>query len=70
MRHVNNYDELQYLPGNFHQLKGDRKGQWACDLDQPYRLIFKPVTIPESSSETYILVELIDVEIIDITDYH
>lgn len=19
---------------------GDRKGQWACDLDHPYRLIF------------------------------
>lgn len=26
-------EALRYLPGNYHELKGDRKGQWACDLD-------------------------------------
>lgn len=32
-------EDVRYLPGHFHELTGDRKGQWACDLDQPYRLI-------------------------------
>lgn len=39
-------EETRYLPGHYHELKGDRKGQWACDLDQPYRLIFTPTPAP------------------------
>ena len=35
-------EDVRNEPGNFHELKADRKGQWACDLDQPYRLIFEP----------------------------
>ena len=35
-------DELTRLPGHFHRLSGDRNGQWSCDLDQPYRLVFRP----------------------------
>ena len=65
-----NYEELQFLPGNFHILKGDRKGQWACNLDHPYRMIFQPVSLPEAANKTYILIELIDAEIIEIVDYH
>lgn len=33
-------EDVRYEPGNFHELRADRKGQWDCDLDQPYRLIF------------------------------
>ena len=36
-----NFEALRRLPGHYHDLVGDRAGQWACDLDQPYRLIFK-----------------------------
>ena len=36
-----NFETLRRLPGHYHDLVGDRAGQWACDLDQPYRLIFK-----------------------------
>ena len=31
-------EEVRNLPGNYHELTSNRKGQWACDLDQPYRL--------------------------------
>jgi toxin HigB-1 len=34
-------EELKRLPGlNCHELKGDRKGQWAVNLTGFYRLIF------------------------------
>ncbi len=33
-------EEVRHLPGKYHELTGNRKGQWACNLDQPYRLIF------------------------------
>ena len=36
-----NFECLRKLPGHYHELVGNRAGQWACDLDQPYRLIFK-----------------------------
>ena len=35
-------EQLKGFPGRFHELTGDRKGQWACDLDQPYRMILEP----------------------------
>lgn len=64
--------DLKYLPGNYHQLKEDRKDQWACDLDQPYRLIFIPaeVPIPKNEAGIQILIEIKSVEIIEIIDYH
>ena len=34
-------EDVRFLPGHYHELRGNRKGQWACDLDQPYRLVFK-----------------------------
>ena len=42
LKSVNQLEQLKGLPGRFHELKGNRLGQWACDLDQPYRLIFEP----------------------------
>ena len=48
-------EDVRYLPGNFHELTSDRKGQWACNLDHPYRLIFEPheFPIPINDSEKY-----------------
>lgn len=62
----------RYLPGHFHELTGNRKGQWACDLDQPYRLIFEPHEdpIPTNSSGQYIWCEIKGVEIQEIDNYH
>ena len=65
-------EAVRHLPGNYHELIGDRKGQWACDLDQPYRLIFKPHEdpIPKNEHGQYIWIEILGVEIIEIINYH
>lgn len=40
-------EDLRPLPGpRCHELKGDRKGQLAVDLDHPRRLIFEPTANP------------------------
>ena len=57
IRMADNLAQLKGFPGRFHELTGNRKGQWACDLDQPYRLIL------EQEGE-YV------VTLIEITDYH
>jgi proteic killer suppression protein len=65
-------EETRYLPGNFHELKATRKGQWACDLDQPYRLVFTPIErpIPVNDNGQYSWIEITSVEIIEIINYH
>lgn len=67
-----NLEKLRYVPGNFHELSGNRKGQWACDLDQPYRLVFIPQEnpIPTNADGQFIWNEIVGVEILEIVDYH
>ena len=57
IRMADSLEQLKGFPGRFHELTGDRKGQWACDLDQPYRMILEP-----AGEKTAVLVE--------ITNYH
>lgn len=67
-----NLEEVRYLPGNFHELTNNRKGQWACDLDQPYRLVFtsheRP--IPTNEHGQYVWMEITGIEVIEIVNYH
>lgn len=65
-------EDLRHAPGRFHELKENKKGQWACDLDHPYRLIFTPQEnpIPTDDDGKYIWVEISGVEIIKIENYH
>ena len=65
-------EEVRNLPGNYHELKNDRKGQWSCDLDQPYRLVFTPHEnpIPTNEAGQYTWIEIKGVEVIEITNYH
>ncbi|MFA0964464.1 type II toxin-antitoxin system RelE/ParE family toxin [Roseivirga sp. BDSF3-8] len=67
-----NLEEVRALPGRYHELTGDRKGQWACDLDHPYRLIIEPHEdpIPVNKDGQYIWVEIKGVEIVEIVNYH
>lgn len=67
-----NLEEVRNLPGNYHELRNDRKGQWSCDLDQPYRLIFSPheIPIPINDDGQYIWLEIKGVEVIDVINYH
>lgn len=65
-------EDVRHQAGRFHELTGDRKGQWACDLDHPYRLVFRPQENPIPSTEdgNYIWIEILGVEILEIVDYH
>lgn len=71
-RETSENEDVRNLPGHYHELRDDRKGQWSCDLDQPYRLIFKPHEdpIPEDEYGRYIWIEITVVEIIEIANYH
>lgn len=65
-------EDVRHLPGNYHELKNNRKGQWGCDLDQPFRLVFAPIEndIPTNADGQFIWLNIIGVEIIEIIDYH
>lgn len=69
---ASNLEEIRNLSGNYHELSHNRKGQWACDLDQPYRLIFKPheSPIPVNEHGQYIWIEIEAVEVVEIINYH
>lgn len=72
LRLADTLEDIRDLPGRFHELTNNRKGQWACDLDHPYRLIFIPQEspIPTNKDGQYIWSEILGVEIIEIDDYH
>ncbi|WP_343700145.1 type II toxin-antitoxin system RelE/ParE family toxin [Chitinophaga sp.] len=72
LRFAANLEEVRYSPGNFHELSNNRKGQWACDLDQPYRLVFTPheTPIPVNQHGQYVWAEITGIEVIEIVNYH
>lgn len=72
LRDAASLEDTRHLPGRFHELKRDKKGQWACDLDQPYRLIFIPqeISIPISEDGQYNWADINAVEIVAIINYH
>ncbi len=65
-------EDVRHLPGHYHELTENRKGQWACDLDQPYRLIFTPHEnpIPTNEDGQYIWLEITGIEVIEVVNYH
>lgn len=65
-------EEVRNLPGNYHELSANRKGQWAVSLDGPYRLIFAPheKPIPVDENGKYVWIEIKGVEIEEIENYH
>ncbi len=65
-------EDLKLSGGRFHELKGNRRGQWACDLDHPYRLIIEPFEkpIPTNESGGFAWNKVKIIEVIEIVDYH
>lgn len=65
-------EDLRHAPGKYHELIGDRKGQWACSLDGNYRLVFEPQEnpIPTNDDGQYLWIEIKAIEVIEIVDYH
>ena len=69
---ADNFTDLIHLPGHYHQLKDNRKDQWACNLDSPYRLIFAPAVdpIPKDKDGKQILKDINALVIIEVINYH
>lgn len=55
LKSIDRIDQLWSLPGHFHPLREDRSGEWACSLEQPYRLIFRYVP-----NNRVIIIEIVD----------
>ena len=72
LRDAATLEDVRNLPGRFHELKGERKGQWSCDLDHPYRLVFTAHEnpIPTNEHGQYVWVEITGGIVIEIVDYH
>ena len=72
LRNAITLEDIRHAPGKYHELKEDRKGEWACSLDDPYRLIFEPQEdpIPEDKDGKYIWDKITAITIIEIIDYH
>ena len=64
--------DMWSLPGRFHALTGDRKGQYSLDLKHPLRLILEPADEPPALSEGggFDLKSVRVVRIVEITDTH
>jgi proteic killer suppression protein len=71
MTDANNLGELRFLPGAWHELVADRRGQLACSLLGRTRLIFTPAdprpTKPDGGLDWS---QVTSVENIEIVDYH
>ena len=72
LKDVNNLEEARHIPGKCHELRENRKGQWAIALDGPWRLIFTPHNdpIPQNEHGQYIWIEIESIEVMEIVDYH
>lgn len=70
---ANNLETMRTLPQvRCHELKGDRAGTLAVDLDHPYRLIFEPANdpIPRKSDGGLNWTEITVIRILTVENYH
>ena len=66
-------DDIRKLPqARCHELRGDRKGELAVDLDHPYRLIFEVANDPKPAKDDGGLdwLKTTTIRITGIEDYH
>ena len=59
-------------PDRCHQLTGDRKGQFSVDIEQPFRLIFKPDQdpLPRKDDGGLDINRITNITILSVEDYH
>lgn len=57
-------------PERCHELKGDRKGTFSVDLNQPYRLLFQPIKEPNVADEQERWKSITSIDISAIEDTH
>ena len=57
-------------PERCHELKGDRKGTFSVDLNQPYRLLFQATKEPSAGDEQERWKSITSIDITNIEDTH
>ncbi len=57
-------------PERCHELKGDRKGTFSVDLNQPYRLLFQPTKEPNVDDEQERWKSITAIDLTAIEDTH
>jgi proteic killer suppression protein len=63
--------DMRHLPGRCHEITANRAGQFALDLDHPYRLIFKPhPPVPLKADGGIDWPMVTQIVIIGVEDYH
>jgi proteic killer suppression protein len=65
-------EELRYSAGKCHQLTGNRKGQLAVNVEQPYRMIFEPChnPVPKKNDGGLYWSSITCIRIIEFLNYH
>lgn len=65
-------EQLRNQPGHFHALTEDKAGWLACDLDQPFRLIFEvaDVPVPQLAAGGLDWAKATQVRILGVLNYH
>lgn len=60
------------VPGRCHALKGDRAGQYAVHLWEPYRLVFEPadLLLDRTPVGGLDIKQVTAIRILEIVDYH
>lgn len=58
-------------PERCHKMKGDRAGQYAVDLKQPFRLVFEPTPpVPTLDDGGVDVVRVTAITLVEVVDYH
>ena len=72
LQSANCFEDLRNVPGHFHELHHDRKGQWGFDLNGPYRLIVTPLQnhIPTNNNGGFDWSAIKNAIIVEIVNYH
>jgi proteic killer suppression protein len=68
-----NLEVLKTIPAaRCHELKGDKKGQFAVDISGNYRIIFEPDQnpIPLKHDNSIDCIKITDIKILGTEDYH
>lgn len=68
-----NLEVLKTIPAaNCHELKGNKKGQFAVDISGNYRLIFVPehIPLPVKDDNSIDCIKITDIQILGTEDYH
>lgn len=64
--------DMSKVPGRCHALRGDRAGQFALHLWEPYRLVFEPANllVARTAEGGIDITQVTEIRILEIVDYH